>query len=109
MEAIIRFVEKLRTLFTRSRFHSELEEEMAFHREQQEKTLRAEGMAPEEAKYAAKRQFGNAARLKDESLDEVGFRFESAVQDLRYALRQTEKEPRLRLHCDSDAGPRDRY
>lgn len=93
MEAIIRFVEKLRTLFTRSRFHSELEEEMAFHREQQEKTLRAEGMAPEEAKYAAKRQFGNAARLKDESLDEVGFRFESAVQDLRYALRQMKRNP----------------
>ncbi|MGA9897524.1 MAG: ABC transporter permease, partial [Terriglobales bacterium] len=67
--------------------------EMAFHREQQEKTLRDEGIPPEEAKYAAMRQFGNAARLKEKSLDTVGFRFESAVQDFRYALRQLRKNP----------------
>ncbi len=41
MDAIIRFFKKLSILFTRERFHRELEEEMAFHREQQEKTLRA--------------------------------------------------------------------
>lgn len=93
MDAIVRFFKKLGILFTRGRFHGELEEEMAFHREQQEKALRAEGMAPEEARYAAKRQFGNAARLKEESLDTVGFRFETAVQDFRFALRQLQKNP----------------
>ncbi|MGO9646462.1 MAG: permease prefix domain 1-containing protein [Terriglobales bacterium] len=62
MNAIVRFFKRLGILFTRARFHRELEEEMAFHREQQEKALQAEGMAPEAAKYAAKRQFGNAAR-----------------------------------------------
>jgi predicted permease len=93
MDAIIRFFKKLSILFTRERFHRELEEEMAFHREQQEKTLRDEGIPPEEAKYAAMRQFGNAARLKEKSLDTVGFRFESAVQDFRYALRQLRKNP----------------
>jgi macrolide transport system ATP-binding/permease protein len=93
MDAIIRFFKKLRILFTRKRFHRELEEEMAFHREQQEKTLQAEGLAPEEAKYAAKRRFGNSARLKEESVDAVGFRIEIAVQDFRYALRQLRKNP----------------
>lgn len=90
---MVRLFTKLGILFSRSRFHRELDEEMTFHREQQEKALQAEGMAPEEARYAARRQFGNAARLKEESLDTVGFRFENAVQDFRYALRQLRKNP----------------
>ncbi|MBZ5707477.1 MAG: ABC transporter permease [Acidobacteriia bacterium] len=89
----MRFFKKLWMLVTRERFHSELEEEMVFHREQQEKALQAEGMTPEEAQYAAKRQFGNAARLKEESLDTVGFRFESVFQDFRYGLRQLRSNP----------------
>jgi predicted permease len=93
MDAIIHFFKKLRILFTRRRFHSELEEEMAFHREQQEKILQAEGMTAEESKYAAKRQFGNAARLKEESLDAVGFRVEHLAQDVHYALRQLRRNP----------------
>lgn len=93
MDAIVRFFKKLGILFTRERFHRELEEEMAFHREQHEKALQAEGMTQEEANYAAKRQFGNAARLKEESLETVGFRFETAVQDIRYAVRQLGKNP----------------
>ena len=93
MDAIVRFFKKLWMLVTRERFHSELEEEMVFHREQQEKALQAEGMTPEEAQYAAKRQFGNAARLKEESLDTVGFRFESVFQDFRYGLRQLRSNP----------------
>src|SRR5580698_3759478 len=90
---MVRFFKKLGILFRRERFHGELEEEMTFHHEQQEKALQAEGLTGEEAKYAAKRQFGNAARLKDESMDAVGFRFENAVQDFRYALRQLRRNP----------------
>ncbi len=93
MDAIVRFFKKLWILVTRERFHSELEEEMAFHREQHEKALQAEGMTPEEAQYAAKRQFGNAARLKEESLETVGFRFESVFQDFRYGVRQLRSNP----------------
>ncbi len=93
MDAIVRFLNRLGILFARKRFHSDLDEEMAFHREQQEQALRAEGMTSEEAKYAAKRQFGNTSRLKEESLDTVGFRFETALQDFRYALRQLGKNP----------------
>ena len=93
MDAMVRFFKRLWMLVTRGRFHSELEEEMAFHREQQEKALQAEGMTAEEAQYAAKRQFGNAARLKEESLDTVGFRFESIFQNFRYGLRQLRSNP----------------
>jgi len=93
MDAIVRFFRKVWLLLARNRFHRELDEEMAFHREQQEQMLQSEGMTPGEAHYAAKRRFGNAARLKEESLDTVGFRFETVLQDFRYALRQLRKNP----------------
>ena len=57
-----RVMKKLSILFTRRRFKSELEEEMAFHREQAEREFVAAGMTPQAARYAAMRQFGNADR-----------------------------------------------
>ncbi|MBZ5722720.1 MAG: ABC transporter permease [Acidobacteriia bacterium] len=93
MDTIARFFIKLRMLLTRDRFHRELDEEMAFHREQQQQALEAQGMTPDEARYAATRQFGNAARLKEETLDSVVFRIETAVQDFRYAFRQLRNNP----------------
>ena len=93
MDTIRRFVNKLRILLHREEFHSELREEMAFHREQAEKQFHSEGLTAEAAHYAAKRQFGNATQLKEESLDMVAFRFETALQDCRYSLRQLRKQP----------------
>lgn len=93
----IRFVKKLSILFSRERFASELDEEMAFHREQAEKELVAEGMAPEAARYAATRQFGNATKLREQSHEVVSFRGEMVVQDVRFGLRQWRKNPGLGL------------
>jgi macrolide transport system ATP-binding/permease protein len=89
----IQFLKKLSIFFGRGRFRNELDEEMAFHREQTEKELIAGGMTPEAARYAAARQFGNAAQLKDRSHEVVGFRAESVMQDLKFALRQMIKNP----------------
>ena len=61
MSALRRFVKKAADLARRGRFSGELEEEMAFHREQMESELRTEGMSEDEARYAALRQFGNDA------------------------------------------------
>jgi predicted permease len=88
-----RFVNKLRVLFRRNRFRRELDEEMAFHREQVETVLVREGMTAEAARYAAMRQLGNFTLLKEQSLGEVGFSFESVAQDFRFALRQLRKNP----------------
>ena len=82
---------KLRVLFSRNRFRRELDEEMAFHREQVETVLVQEGMTAEAARYAAMRQLGNPTLLKEKSLGEVGFSFESMAQDFRFALRQLRK------------------
>jgi len=90
---LLRFLRKLQLLIWRRRFHRELREEMAFHREQVEKEFRAEGMSVEQAHRAARRQFGNDLRLKEQSQDVVAFRLESMLQDLRFAVRQLRKNP----------------
>ena len=87
------FFRRLGLLFSRNRFRSELDEEMAFHRDQAQKRFEAEGMSTSDARFAAKRQFGNATRLKEQSHEEVGFRLETVGQDLRYALRQLRLNP----------------
>jgi macrolide transport system ATP-binding/permease protein len=88
---------KLGMLLRRERFQDDLDEEMAFHRDQMTRELEADGMSREEARYAAMRQFGNAVRLKDESQEAVGFKWESVMQDLRFALRQLRKNPGFTL------------
>jgi predicted permease len=87
------FLKKLGSLLRRRRFGKELDEEMDFHREQVERAFIAGGMEPEAARYAAMRQFGNATRAKEKSHEVVGFRFESVMQDVRYALRQLASNP----------------
>ena len=66
---------------------------MAFHREQQEKQFRAEGMTPEAAQHAAAVSSAMTRILKSESHEVVGFRCESVLQDFRFALRQLRKNP----------------
>jgi predicted permease len=92
-----RFMNKLALLFGRGRFRAELDEELAFHCAQLEEQLMADGMAPEAAHYTAMRQFGNAARLKEKSHEAIGFRVETVMQDLRFAMRQLRRSPGFAL------------
>jgi predicted permease len=87
------FVRKVAILFRRNRFRSELDEEMAFHREHAEKELIAGGMDPAAAHVAAARQFGNATTLRETSHSVIAFRLETIVQDIRFALRQLRRNP----------------
>ncbi|MGA2807472.1 MAG: ABC transporter permease, partial [Terracidiphilus sp.] len=87
------FVKKLSILFRRRQFNGELDEEMAFHREQAAREFEAAGMSSEAARLAAMRQFGNATRLKERSHEVIGFSFETGFQDLRFALRQLRRNP----------------
>ncbi len=93
MNSFIRFANKVGLLWRRRRFSSELDEEMAFHREQAERALIAGGMTAEAARTAAMRQFGNATRLRERSHEVVGFKLETVAQDFRFALRQLRKNP----------------
>jgi len=93
MDGITHLLRKLSLLFGRNKFRSELDEEMAFHRIQAEKEFAAAGMSPKAARIAAARRFGNPVKLKENSHEVIGFRFETVAQDLRFALRQLRKNP----------------
>jgi len=84
---------KIGNLLRRQRFSGELDEEMAFHRDQVERELRERGMTSEAAHYAALRQFGSATQMKERSHEVMSFRAETVAQDARFALRQLGKNP----------------
>src|SRR5579863_3483289 len=86
-------LKKVLLLLRRGRFDADLEEEMAFHRAQAERELVDAGMTPEEAQYAAKRQFGSGMRMTERSREVIGFRAETVLHDIRYAVRQLIASP----------------
>src|SRR5262249_45571507 len=78
----------------RNRFDRELEEEMRFHLEMKAQENAEAGMKPEEARYAAQRQFANQTLLREVSCEMLGFRIlETLAQDIRHALRMMVKNP----------------
>jgi len=87
------FFRKLSLLLSRNRFRSELEEEMAFHRAERQSELESGGMTAKQARKAAAREFGNSEQHKERSTEAVGFRMETVMQDLRFALRQLMQSP----------------
>src|SRR3989441_13191566 len=85
---------KLAGLFQRNRVERELEEEIRAHLEMEEEEKRAAGTEPEEARYAARRAFGNVTRAKEESREMWLYRWaEDFFQDVRYAVRTLGKSP----------------
>lgn len=88
----IRF--KLRALWHRRDFDAEMSEEMRAHLDRLVETNRAAGMAPDEARYRALRQFGNMPSLEERARDERHFRWlESLVRDLGFGMRQLRLNP----------------
>jgi hypothetical protein len=83
---------RLRILFRRGRYDAELAEEIEFHRELRAGHLQQNG-APDPFS-AARRRFGNATRLREESREMWGWRWaDDFLHDLRYALRQLRQAP----------------
>lgn len=93
MNVFVRWFRKLAIFIRGEQFRNELEEEMAFHREEAERELAADGMEAKEAQHAARRRLGNEALLRDQSQEAVSFWFEGVLQDFRFALRQLCKNP----------------
>ncbi|MGH9357899.1 MAG: ABC transporter permease, partial [Terriglobia bacterium] len=80
----------------RGQFHRDLEEEMRLHQNLRAESHTEEGMKPDEAHFAAKREFGNALLIRERSRDMLGFQWlETLLQDLRYGLRTMRRGPGL--------------
>ncbi|HJU88950.1 MAG TPA: ABC transporter permease [Gemmatimonadaceae bacterium] len=78
----------VQSLFTRRSMEREMEEEMQFHLEMEARRNQQAGMAPDEARRRAGRDFGGVSRAQEEVRDERGARWlEDLAQDVRYALR----------------------
>jgi predicted permease len=97
MNTLGRLLRKLAVLLRRQSFDRDLQEEMSFHQEQAAKEFEANGIPPEAARYAAKRQFGNATLLQERSHEVMAFRAETVAQDLRFALRLLSRSPGFAL------------
>jgi len=89
---------RLLSLLRRGRHEREMEEEMRFHLEMQIEQNLAAGIPAEEARYAARRQFGNQTWLKEVSREMWSLRFiETLIQNLRYGARMLMKNPGFTL------------
>jgi putative ABC transport system permease protein len=87
-----------RALGKRRNLASELEKEMDAHLQFLIDENLEQGMSPEEARTAARREFGNMTVVQERSYRSWQFpRFESLLQDIRYALRGIVKAPAVSL------------
>ena len=82
----------IKHLFTRRRIYDDLSEEIQQHLEEKTEALMAEGMSREEAKRAARREFGNVTRIEERGRETWMWPLlESLWADMRFAVRQLNK------------------
>src|SRR5690348_11676408 len=87
---------RLMFFFRGTRLQHELQEEMGEHLRMKANDLAAAGVPAEDARNAARREFGNPLLIREKSRDAWGLRwFEVLLQDLRYGLRQLRRNPGL--------------
>jgi putative ABC transport system permease protein len=89
---------RLRFLLFRERYTAELEEEIRFHIDRRAHRLHERGMPIAVARYAARRQFGNATTIQERSRDMWGFSWvEQFGEDVRFAARRLRNRPGFAL------------
>ena len=85
---------RLLFLIRRDENARDLSEEISQHLESKAQKLMDGGVAPEEARYRARREFGNVQQLKESSRELWMWRpLEELAQDLRYAFRMLRANP----------------
>lgn len=94
MTALRQFIARVRSLFRRRQVEREMAEEMRFHLQEHADEQMADGLAPDEARYAAQRKFGNMGLIQDAARDERNFvQFDLLLQDVARATRALRKNP----------------
>src|SRR5206468_5253551 len=85
---------RFRALFQKRKLDAEMDEEMRSHIEMQTQENIEAGMNPEQARYAALRQFGWVESVKQTCREQRGVNWiEHLIQDFRYGLRMLRRNP----------------
>ncbi len=85
---------RILTLFRKKQLDREMSEELHTHIELRTQSNINVGMHPDEARYAAQRQFGHLEGIKEKCRDQRGVTWlDEFVQDFRYGGRQLRKAP----------------
>jgi putative ABC transport system permease protein len=85
---------RLRNMFCGKKIDREMIEETQLHVERAVERLVARGLSPDEARLAARREFGNVGVLQEEGRDARAGRWvESMAGDIRFALRYFARKP----------------
>ncbi|MBI2516836.1 MAG: ABC transporter permease [Opitutae bacterium] len=88
------FLFRLQSLFRRRKIEEELDAEVSTHLEMATEANLAAGMPLEEARFAARRQFGGVDQIKESYRDARGFPWVDQLrQDLGLTLRLLRKSP----------------
>ncbi|MCW5558260.1 MAG: hypothetical protein KIT22_10575, partial [Verrucomicrobiae bacterium] len=85
---------RFRALSQKEKLDAQMDDEMRSHIEMQTQENMEAGMKPEEARYAALRQFGRVEAIKETCREQRGVSWiENLGQDIRYGARQLRKNP----------------
>lgn len=85
---------RIRGSLNRRGFEGEFDEEVEGHLALLTERFERRGLKPEQARYAARQQFGGVTQMKNELRDRSRFRpLEAVLQDSGYILRQFRKSP----------------
>ena len=85
---------RVKALLKRKQLDRDLEDELAFHLAMREAKNRERGIGGQDARYAARRQFGNLTRIKEACREAWSFvSLETTWRDLRYGARTLAKNP----------------
>jgi predicted permease len=92
------WLRRLTNAFRHARVQRDIDRELAFHIAERTDHLRAEGMSLGEARLAARKQFGNALRIREEThvMNNIGW-LEGLTHDLRVTLRMVRTSPGFAL------------
>jgi predicted permease len=87
-------IKRLRAMFHGDKLDRDLNEELCSHVEMRAQANVSAGMGADEARYDARRRFGNTTLLKEDTraADIFGW-LDTAGRDLRYALRMLRRSP----------------
>src|SRR6266508_4507806 len=89
---------RFRALFAKRKLDSDMDEEMRSHIQMRSEANIETGMNPEEARYAALRQFSWAESIKETCREQRGVTWiENLIRDLRLGARRLRKDPGFTL------------